>query len=160
MDKNYDKVGQVLVRDDTHMTSIKMFQFSGPPTPLSIYVQNSSMPLTLDIQFQRIPLPPSFLPSFQIITNQKSIIQGWLLYMLSGPSFRSAFVFIINSLILSGFPLTSFHLAEASLSTFCGFIPLRVQLSKTITKCLLFAIIYIFNAHFGIDLLYLHNMKT
>ena len=38
--------------------------------------------------------------------------------MLSGPSFRSAFVFSINSLILSGFPLISFHLAEASLSAF------------------------------------------
>ena len=38
--------------------------------------------------------------------------------MLPGPSFRSVFVFSINSLILSGFPLTSFHLAEASLSAF------------------------------------------
>ena len=38
--------------------------------------------------------------------------------MLPGPSFRSTFVFSINSLILSGFPLTSFHLAEASLSAF------------------------------------------
>ena len=38
--------------------------------------------------------------------------------MLSGPSFKSAFVFSINSLILSGFPLTSFHLAEPSLSAF------------------------------------------
>ena len=38
--------------------------------------------------------------------------------MLSGPSFRSAFVFSVNSLILSAFPLTSFHLAEASLSSF------------------------------------------
>ena len=36
--------------------------------------------------------------------------------MLPGPSLRSAFVFSINSLILPGFPLTSFHLAEASLS--------------------------------------------
>ena len=36
--------------------------------------------------------------------------------MLSGLSFRSAFVFSINSiLILSGFPLTSLHLAEANL---------------------------------------------
>ena len=34
--------------------------------------------------------------------------------MLSGPSFRSAFVFSINSL----FPLTSFHLVEPSLSAF------------------------------------------
>ena len=36
--------------------------------------------------------------------------------MLSGPSFRSAFVFSLSSLILSGFPLVSFHLAETSLS--------------------------------------------
>ena len=35
--------------------------------------------------------------------------------MLSGPSLRSAFVLSINSLILSGFPLTFYHLAEASL---------------------------------------------
>ena len=43
--------------------------------------------------------------------------------MLTGPSFWSAFVFSISSillvsLILPGFPLTSFHLAEASLSAF------------------------------------------
>ena len=36
--------------------------------------------------------------------------------MLSGRSFRSAFVFIIKSLILPGFPLTSFHLVEANLA--------------------------------------------
>ena len=38
--------------------------------------------------------------------------------MLSDPSFRLAFVFSLNSLILSGFPLTSFHLVETSLSAF------------------------------------------
>ena len=38
--------------------------------------------------------------------------------MLSGPSFRSAFVFSVNSLILSGFPLASFHLVEPSLTAF------------------------------------------
>ena len=38
--------------------------------------------------------------------------------MLSGPSFRSAFVFSITSLILSVFPLTSFHLTEPSLPVF------------------------------------------
>ena len=38
--------------------------------------------------------------------------------MLSDSPYRSAFVFSINSLILSGFPLTSFHLAEASLYAF------------------------------------------
>ena len=38
--------------------------------------------------------------------------------MLSSPSFRLTFVFSVNSLILSGFPLASCYLAEASLSTF------------------------------------------
>ena len=38
--------------------------------------------------------------------------------MLSGPSFRSTFVFNTNSSILSGFSLTCFHLADASLSAF------------------------------------------
>ena len=38
--------------------------------------------------------------------------------MLLGPYFRSAFVFSINLSVLSGFPLTSFHLVEASLSAF------------------------------------------
>ena len=38
--------------------------------------------------------------------------------MLSGRFFRLVFVFSINSLILSGFPLTSFHLVEASPSAF------------------------------------------
>ena len=44
--------------------------------------------------------------------------------MLSGPSFWSTFVYSINSLILPDFPLTSFHLAEASLSTFSWFYTL------------------------------------
>ena len=38
--------------------------------------------------------------------------------MLSSPSFRSAFFFSVSSFILSGFPLTSFNLAEALLSAF------------------------------------------
>ena len=50
--------------------------------------------------------------------------------MLSGPSFRSAFVFSINSLTLSDFPLTSFHLTEATLSAFsclCALVCAVVQ---------------------------------
>ena len=38
--------------------------------------------------------------------------------MLSGPSLRSVFVFNIKPLILCGFTLTSFHVAEASVSAF------------------------------------------
>ena len=70
--------------------------------------------------------------------------------MLSGPSFRSAFVFSINSLILSGFPLTSFHLAEDSLSAFSWLyihVFMCVQLSKYTTKCLLLTIIHILSIY-------------
>ena len=41
--------------------------------------------------------------------------------MLSGPSCMLVFVFSINSLILSGFPLNYFHLAKATLSAFSWF---------------------------------------
>ena len=44
--------------------------------------------------------------------------------MLSGPSLRLVFIFSINSLILPGFPSTSFHLAEASLSAISWFYTL------------------------------------
>ena len=43
------------LRDDTHMTSVKIVQLSVPPTLLSINVQNSSTLLTLDVQFQTNP---------------------------------------------------------------------------------------------------------
>ena len=46
--------------------------------------------------------------------------------MLSDHFFTSIFVFVINSLILPGFPLTSFHLAEAHYFLFRGFILLCV----------------------------------
>ena len=104
--------------------------------------------------------------------------------MLSGLSFSSAFVFSINSLIFFGFPLTSCHLAEASIVPrailkkiknlfFCvgvkvelkphyllfrGFISLCVQLSKNITKCFLFIIIHFFSTHFAINLFYLSKL--
>ena len=81
--KTYKK----LIRDDVHMTSMKIVQFSRPPPPpssppiphLSIYVQNSSTSLTLDVQFQTNPrLDTPYLPAFlQIIANQlkENIIQ-------------------------------------------------------------------------------------
>ena len=93
------------------MTSMRIFQFSRPPPPLSIYVQNSSSPFTLDVQFQT-PHPSYDNQLIKRKHNPRMII------MLSGPSFGSALVFSINSLILFGFPLTSFHFAEGSLFAF------------------------------------------
>ena len=61
-------------------------------------------------------------------------------HMLPGPISKSAFVFNINSLILLGFPLTSFHLAEASLSAFVWFYT-RACSCPNITNCLLLIIV-------------------
>ena len=65
--------------------------------------------------------------------------------MLSGPSFRLVLVFSINSLILPGFPLTSFNLAEASLFTFKWLYTLVWAIVQKYhgMPCLLFIIIHI-----------------
>ena len=89
------------------MTPMKIVQFSRLPISLIQLNQTSSTPLTLDVQFQ-MTAPPSSVNdnhSIKIKNNSRMAI------MLSGPSFRLTFVFSINSLILSGVPLTSFHLA-------------------------------------------------
>ena len=78
--------------------------------------------------------------------------------MLSGPSFRSAFVFSIKPLILSGFPFTSFHLVEASISAFSWLYTLVC--AAVSTKGILFVINHIVSTHFAITLLYLHSLKT
>ena len=78
--------------------------------------------------------------------------------MLSGPSFRWAFVLIINLLILSGFPLTSFHLTEASLSTFLWLYALVCAAVEKYHEMPF--INHIFRIHFAIYLFYLHDLKT
>ena len=87
------------LRDDTHITSMKTIQFLRPPPPkppLSIYVQISFTPLTLDVHFlTKSPSPPpthTHTHTLQMIINhwKGNIIPGWLC--------------VISSLILSGFP--------------------------------------------------------
>ena len=72
------------VNDDTHITSMKIVHLSRhalPLPPLSSYVQSSSTPLTLNVQFKRIL---SLALPLQIKTNQLKYnkIQGWLLYVI------------------------------------------------------------------------------
>ena len=66
-----------IIRDDIQMTSKVIAQFLRPSTPLPIYVQICSSPLTLDIQLQ-------MKPPLQVITNQlkENIVQGWLSYVI------------------------------------------------------------------------------
>ena len=80
--------------------------------------------------------------------------------MLSRPSFRQAFLFTINSLILSGFPLTSFPLVEASLSAFSWFYTLACAVVHKYHEILWFIIIHILSTHFAINLFFLHNLKS
>ena len=54
--------------------------------------------------------------------------------ILPGRSFPSAFVFSINSLILPGFPFTSFHLTEASLSAFLWLCALVCAVAQKILR--------------------------
>ena len=94
------------------MTSMKIIQFSRPSTPL--YHLRPKFFHPRDLGHPILNEAPS-QNNNQSIKRKHNLRMA---IMLSGPSFRSPFVFNINSLILSGFLLTSFHLAEASLSTF------------------------------------------
>ena len=107
------------IRDDTHMPSMKIVQFSRPHTPPC---PSTTHVVLRPIFFHPLDLgraissdPPRSPNDNQSIKRKQSKDEY---YMLPGPSFRSVFVFSINSLILSSFPWTSIHLAEASLSAF------------------------------------------
>ena len=93
----------------------EIVQFSRPPTTLVHQRPKFFHPLslTLDVQFQTNP-PPSSNDNQSVKRKNNPRMK----IMIPSPSFRSAFVFRINSLILPGFPLAFFHLAEASLSAF------------------------------------------
>ena len=80
----------------------KLSKFQDLSPTLSFYVQNFPPLLTLNVQFQT-----------NLLLKRKSKDDY---YMLLGTSFRSFFVLSINSLILSGLPLTSLLLAEALMS--------------------------------------------
>ena len=58
----------------------KLSNFQDPPPPLSSYVQSSSTPLILDVQFETNP-PPSQNDN-QSIKRKGNIILGWLLYVI------------------------------------------------------------------------------
>ena len=156
---------------------------------LSSYIQNSSTPLTLDVQFPTNPPPP-----LQMITNQskENIIQGWLLYVIRS-SLQVGFCFQYQLINLVWLSIEFFSFSWSQLRSravlkklktsfspssynekiawgkyeqkphyllFPGFILFSVQLSKSISKCFLFIIIHVFSSHFAISLFYLHILKT
>ena len=148
----------VTVRDYTHMTSMKIVQVSGPPLSWSIYIQNSSTPWPWTSNFkQTSPFPndnqsikkkhnpritpcrhtTSFQRRYDVIRHCTTSYRRWKYvvclrgyYILQSSWFRSVFVFSINSLILSGYPLISFHLAEASLAAFSWLYTLECAVAQ------------------------------
>ena len=72
---------------------LKLSNFQDPPPPLSIYVQNSSTPLTLDAQFQTVLL------FFDLAHKQcNGIIKGWLHCLMS----ESKGSFLVNNILMFG----------------------------------------------------------
>ena len=116
--------------------------------PLSMYVQDLSNLLSLGVQFQTNAPSPNNNQSIKSKHNQRVTIicyqvlhSGRLSFSLINPVWLS-FDFFSSTLI-------SFY--QASLSAFSWVILLYVQLSKNITKCLLFTIIHIFSTDFESD---------
>ena len=107
----------------------KLLNFQDAPTPSSIYVQTLFTLLTLDVQFQTNPSSPNDNQSIKRKHNPRINIICYQV-LPSGRLSFSAFVFSINSVILSGFPLTSFHLVEASLSAYSWLYTLCVVVRK------------------------------
>ena len=66
------------LKDNTHMTSMKIVQFSRPPTPL-VHLSPKFFHL-LDLELSILNEPPRL----QMITSQLkgNIIQGWLIYII------------------------------------------------------------------------------
>ena len=150
--KTVASVLQIVLRDDEHMMCMNIVEFSRPLIPLAhlgpIFFHH------LDLRRPISNKPPSSSPNDNQSIKRKpnpritiSVIR----------SFRSVFVFSINSLTLSGFPLTSFHLAEVTLSAF--FVALYSYVCSCPKIWILFIIIHIFSTHFAINLSCFHNMK-
>ena len=129
-----------------------VLEFSRPPTPLPIYLQNSSTSLNLNLQFQTTPLQPP--ASLQMITNQRkynpSMTNASYQVLLSGRLLFSAN--LINLVWLS----FDFFLFSWSL-TFCFVVPLYSLVCAVVQK---YHEIQIFSTPFAISLLQSTNYGT
>ena len=88
--------------------------FQDPPPPLSSYVQNSSTSLTMDVRFQTNPLPLPSPNDNQSIKRKHNPRVTIICYQVRS-FLQVGFCFQYQLSNLSGFLLTSFHLALANL---------------------------------------------
>ena len=128
-----------------------IFKTPYPPCPSTSKILPPSWTWTSN--FKRLPSRPP--ASLQMITNQlkENIIQAWLLQVIRS-FFQIDFCFQHNSLTLSGFSLTSFYLAEASLpALLCHYTLVCAVVQK-------YHEIHIFSTPFAISLLQSTNYGT
>ena len=125
------------------MTSMKIVQFSRPPTPLVHLRPKFFDPLDLGR-----PISYESPLLLQMITSQlkENIIKGWILYVIRS-FLQVGFGFPYQTLILPGFPSTSFHLAEASLSAISW---LYTLVCAVVNYVQLFTFLVTFLGHFFI----------
>ena len=129
------------------MTSMKIVQFLRPPTPLSIYVQNSSFPL--DVQFLNKSIPsPNDNKSIKRKHNPRMTI---ICYHVL-PS--GQFCFQYQPLNLVCFFFDIFHLVEASLSAFLCLFTFECAVVQKYHEISLFTIIHYLSFYFVINFIY------
>ena len=124
------------IRDDTHMMSMKIVEFSKPPTPFVHLRPKFFHPLELGRSI-------SNEPPLQIIINQlkENIIKGWLLYDVRSflqVGFRFQFQ-LVNLVCLS------FHLDKASLSAFSWLYTLVCVAVQNYNEMFFIYIYHLFN---------------
>ena len=124
---------------------MKIVEFSRPPPPPPCPFTSKILPRLFSWKSNFRRPPP-----FQITTNQ-----------LEQKMVGSDFVFNINLLILLGFLLTSFHLAEASLLfSFSWFSTLvYTVIQKYHEMSFIYAYTH-FSTHFAINLFYLQELEN
>ena len=109
--------------------------------------KNFPLPWPWTSNFRWTPLSPNDNQSIK----KKNINQGILLFVMRS-FLKVGLPFSINSLILSGFPLIYFHLAEASLSTFSWLYTLVWVVVQKYHKMYF---LYIYSAHFAIKICFI-----
>ena len=145
----------LFIRDDTHITSMKIIQFPKPSTPLLHLRPKFFYPLDLGR-----PLSNETPSSFLMITNQlkENIIQGWLLHVIrSFLQFGFRFQYQLINFVWLSFGFFSF---SWSLTTcFCLALYSFVCSNPKVSNVFFYNFSHFWYS-FGTSLFYFHNLKT
>ena len=150
----------LLIRDDTHMASMKLVQFSRPPTHLVHLRPKFFHPFDLGHPILDKPPPHHFV---QMITNQlkETTIQGWLLYVIRSflqVGFR--FQYQPINLVWLSFGFFSFSWSLTIISPSSWLYTLVCTVVRKYQEMFFIYNYSHFITQFANNLFYLHNLKT